>query len=119
MVFSSTFFLLVFLPLFLAIYYLTPFRGRSMVILLGSYAFYAWWRVDFLGLFIAATLWNYWIGIRLESALGTPQAKRWLALGIGVDLAVLAYFKYADFGIGSLNGLLTAVLVPIASALWH
>lgn len=109
MVFSSTFFLLVFLPLFLAIYYLTPFRGRSMVILLGSYAFYAWWRVDFLGLFIAATLWNYWIGIRLESALGTPQAKRWLALGIGVDLAVLAYFKYADFGIGSLNGLLTAV----------
>ena len=109
MVFSSTFFLLVFLPLFLAIYYLTPFRGRSMVILLGSYAFYAWWRVDFLGLFIAATLWNYWVGIRLESALGTPQAKRWLALGIGVDLGVLAYFKYADFGIGSLNGLLTAV----------
>lgn len=109
MVFSSTFFLLVFLPLFLAIYYLTPFRGRSMVILLGSYAFYAWWRVDFLGLFIAATLWNYWVGIRLESVLGTPQAKRWLALGIGVDLAVLAYFKYADFGIGSLNGLLTAV----------
>lgn len=32
MVFSSTFFLLVFLPLFLAVYYLTPMRWRSVVI---------------------------------------------------------------------------------------
>ena len=82
MVFSSTFFLLVFLPLFLAVYYLTPMRWRSVVILLGSYAFYAWWRVDFLSLFIAATLWNYGVGLRIQAHLGTPLAKRWLAAGV-------------------------------------
>ena len=36
MVFSSETFLFLFLPLFLAIYYLTPARGRSMVILFAS-----------------------------------------------------------------------------------
>ena len=43
MVFSSNVFLFLFLPLFLAIYYLTPNRGRlrNLVVLIGSYAFYA------------------------------------------------------------------------------
>ena len=108
MVFSSTFFLLVFLPLFLAVYYLTPMRWRSVVILLGSYAFYAWWRVDFLSLFIAATLWNYGVGLRIQAHLGTPLAKRWLAAGVTLDLLALGYFKYADFGLSSLNSLLVA-----------
>ncbi|MFC6658252.1 hypothetical protein ACFQEX_23690 [Roseibium salinum] len=48
MVFSSEAFLFLFLPAFLALYYLTPERWRSLILLLGSYAFYAWWRVDFL-----------------------------------------------------------------------
>ncbi|MBC7185151.1 MAG: membrane-bound O-acyltransferase family protein, partial [Marinobacter sp.] len=56
MVFSSNIFLFLFLPLFLGIYYLTPFRYRSLVILIGSYSFYAWWRVDFLLLFVAVTV---------------------------------------------------------------
>ena len=101
-------FLLVFLPLFLAVYYLTPMRWRSVVILLGSYAFYAWWRVDFLSLFIAATLWNYGVGLRIQAHLGTPLAKRWLAAGVTLDLLALGYFKYADFGLSSLNSLLVA-----------
>ena len=58
MVFSSSIFLFLFLPVFLGIYYLTPFKFRSWVILLGSYSFYAWWRVDFLLLFKAARFFN-------------------------------------------------------------
>lgn len=107
MVFSSPFFLLVFLPLFLLCYYLTPLRYRSMVILLGSYAFYAWWRVDFLMLFFAATIWNYLLGLKIAATLDTPYARRWLALGVSVDLMVLGYFKYADFGLKSFNELMT------------
>jgi alginate O-acetyltransferase complex protein AlgI len=106
MVFSSPFFLLVFLPLFLLCYYLTPLRYRSMVILLGSYAFYAWWRVDFLMLFFAATIWNYLLGLKIAATLDTPYARRWLTLGVCVDLMVLGYFKYADFGLKSFNELM-------------
>ena len=55
MVFSSTIFLSLFLPVFLIIYYLTPFKYRSRVILIGSYTFYAWWRIDFVALFAVVT----------------------------------------------------------------
>ncbi|MCK7551374.1 MBOAT family O-acyltransferase [Marinobacter goseongensis] len=109
MVFSSNIFLFLFLPAFLGIYYLTPFRHRSLVILVGSYAFYAWWRVDFLLLFVAVTLWNYLMGLAIHRAgVGTAKARRWVALGVGGDLATLAYFKYANFGIDSLNSLLVS-----------
>ncbi|WP_100656520.1 MBOAT family O-acyltransferase [Alteromonas flava] len=111
MVFSSSIFLFFFLPLFLLCYYLTPPRYRSLTILLGSYAFYAWWRVDFLALFIAVTLWNYFIGKGIAAALSAHQAKakRLLVIGITGDLATLGYFKYANFGVANFEQLLISM----------
>ena len=124
MVFSSNIFLFVFLPIFLTFYYVTPEHRRSWVILLGSYLFYAWWRVDFLLLFIAVTLWNYFIGRGIARSEGaSKQARNWLALGIAVNLSALGYFKYANFGVATVNAammelgldpwLLTVVILPI------
>ena len=124
MVFSSNVFLFLFLPAFLAAYYLSPKGGRNALIVLGSYAFYAWWRVDFLLLFIAVTVWNYGIGNAIAvQVAGSLAAKRWTALGVTGDLAVLGYFKYANFGVDSFNTLFaplgmspvgwTAVILPI------
>lgn len=111
MVFSSNIFLFAFLPLFLAVYYLTPNRGRTRnwVILVGSYLFYGWWRVDFLFLFIASTVVNYLIGARIgdESSARAVQ-KRWMQLGVVLNLALLGYFKYANFGVDTFNDLVTA-----------
>ncbi|HIP38215.1 MAG TPA: membrane-bound O-acyltransferase family protein, partial [Desulfocapsa sulfexigens] len=106
MVFSSSFFLFLFLPVFLATYYLTPFRHRSVVILLGSYSFYAWWRIDFLLLFILVTVWNYLISKQIVATGARVAEKRWLTLGIAGNLCTLAYFKYANFGVDSINALL-------------
>ena len=111
MVFSSNAFLFLFLPAFLAVYYLTPnrFRLRNWVVLLGSYGFYAWWRFDFLVLFFAVTVWNYLVGLAIaRHGARTPAAGRWLMLGVTVDLLALGYFKYANFGVDSLNALMTA-----------
>ena len=110
MVFSSQIFLFAFLPLFLAIYYLCPPRGRNLVVLIGSYAFYAWWRVDFLLLFMAVTGWNYLIGLRIADAgVRSEAARRWCVLGVVVNLGVLAYFKYANFGVDAFNVMMTQV----------
>lgn len=109
MVFSSNIFLFLFLPVFLGLYYLTPFRHRSWVILIGSYAFYAWWRVDFLLLFVAVTVWNYLMGLGIHRAgVGSSAARKWVAIGVTGDLATLGYFKYANFGVDSLNSLLSS-----------
>src|SRR6185312_7747764 len=113
MVFSSNVFLFLFLPAFLAIYYLTPNKARlrNWVVLIGSYIFYAWWRVDFLLLFAGVTLWNYFIGL----AIARTRKRKWLVLGVTVDLATLAYFKYANFGVGTLDTILVnAGLEPFA-----
>ena len=63
MVFSSNVFLFLFLPVFLGLYYLSGQRYRNLLLLVASYVFYAWWRVDYLALFIGVTVWNYWIGL--------------------------------------------------------
>lgn len=108
MVFSSLIFLFLFLPAFLAVYYLAPFRARSLVILIGSYVFYAWWRVDFLLLFAGVTLWNY-VAARMMLAAPYPgRAGLWLKLGVTGDLLTLGLFKYFNFGVDSLNAALTA-----------
>jgi len=111
MVFSSNVFLFLFLPLFLAVYYLTPNRGRTRnwVVLIGSYAFYAWWRLDFLLLFATVTAWNYVVGLAIA---GQPRrsdaARRRLVIGVAGNLLTLCYFKYANFGVSSLNDVLGA-----------
>ena len=68
MVFTSNIFLFLFLPVFLLCYYAAKDHWRSYVIVLGSYLFYAWWRPDFLILFVAISYWNYWFGIASRHA---------------------------------------------------
>jgi alginate O-acetyltransferase complex protein AlgI len=123
MVFSSSIFLFVFLPVFLAIYYVVPHRWRNLTIVVGSYVFYGWWRLDFLGLLVATTLWNYVLGLRIVGAESRPAAKRWLTLAVVGNLAVLGYFKYCNFFAGSfsdaflggapLSPLFEGVILPI------
>jgi alginate O-acetyltransferase complex protein AlgI len=106
MVFSSEIFLFLFLPLFLLAYYATPLRFRSVTILVGSYLFYAWWRLDFLALLFATTVWVYAFAILVERNLGNPRAKLFLTIGITGCLLVLGIFKYLNFFIDSFAALL-------------
>lgn len=105
MVFSSETFLFLFLPLFLALYYLTPFRFRSALILAGSYLFYGWWRFDFLLLLFLTTLWTYGIGHMIGANLGTRRARFWCGVGVAGCLSVLGVFKYLNFFIDSVAAL--------------
>jgi len=112
MVFTSNIFLFLFLPVFLLCYYAVKDHWRSYVIVLGSYLFYAWWRPDFLVLFVAISYWNYWFGIRIKAHLDAgrkPTAFRLLCIGVVGNLATLGYFKYANFGVD----VIAAVLQPM------
>lgn len=103
MVFSSNIFLFAFLPLFLSLYYLTPIRYRSIPILIGSYVFYAWWRIDFMALFAGVTLWNYFVFTQIKRE---TYARRWMQIGVAGNLITLGVFKYFGFGVDSFNVLL-------------
>jgi alginate O-acetyltransferase complex protein AlgI len=114
MIFSSHIFLFAFLPLFLSLYYLTPNQYRSLPILIGSYIFYAWWRVDFIALFAGVTIWNYFV---YKKMMSTEQPKRWMQVGIIGNLLTLVFFKYANFGVESFNQAISAIgAEPVALA---
>ncbi len=112
MVFSSPLFIFLFLPIFLGLYYVLPGRFRTGWILAGSWVFYGFWRIDFLGLFIAVSFGNWLAGLLLARALYDEgradrlRARLIVGLAVGLNLAVLGYFKYFNFGVASLNALL-------------
>lgn len=106
MIFASEIFLFLFLPVFLTGYYLTPLRYRSWSILLGSYVFYGWWRIDFLGLLILTTLWTFAFGRLISRHQGTGLARLACSFGVAGCLAVLGVFKYLNFFVDSLADLL-------------
>ena len=107
MIFASFEFLFLFLPVFFVVYYLTPAGLRNWPILILSWAFYAWWRVDFLALLVCVTAFTFVTSRMMVSAgLGSRRGKLWLQAGLVGNLGVLAYFKYANFGVDSLNGVL-------------
>jgi len=112
MAFASGLFLFLFLPIFLALYHLLPSAARRPWVLVASWFFYAWWRLDFLALLIGATLLTWLAGqwiLRARAQRVLSRARAAVALGVTVNLALLAYFKYADFGVQSLNVLIGAL----------
>ena len=108
MVFTTPAFLFLFLPLFLILYYASPKKLKSPVILLGSWIFYAFWRVDFLFLVIFMSLVNYIFGYYIDLyRLNQSLSRKILISAVSANLSVLAYFKYFNFGAESLNSLLS------------
>jgi alginate O-acetyltransferase complex protein AlgI len=126
MLFNSDGFLFVFLPLTLAAFAIAV-RLRSppfavAVLVAASYVFYGWWEPALLALLAASTLFNYAVGYLLTQAADEKQRTRvriLLILGIGGDLALLGYYKYADFFVANLDTVtgsgfaLPAIALPI------
>jgi len=97
MVFSSPLFILLFLPLTLAAYYVLPRAWRNGVLLVASLVFYAWGELRYVPLVLASVLFNGWAGVRIGDAVDPRARRRWLGLAVTANLATLAVFKYANF----------------------
>ena len=79
MAFSSMTFLFGFLPAVLVCYFLLPTRcrrGRNMVLLLFSLAFYAWGGVRLLPALLASCVLN-WAGALLAAPGKHPSGRQW------------------------------------------
>lgn len=109
MVFSSNIFLFAFLPLFLTCYYLMPGNARSGLILVFSYLFYGWLRPEFLALLVGVTVISYAVALAIEKTTEPVRRHRLLTGGVALNLLALGYFKYANFGIDTLNAALSGL----------
>src|SRR5271169_1340444 len=96
MVFSSAIFLYVYAPVFFVFYYISPKNFRGSLILLGSLVFYT----AGAGPIVIVLLFSVWINHFLALRIDQPardDRRRLQTFGICINLAGLAYFKYADF----------------------
>lgn len=121
MVFSSSLFLVYFLPIFFGFYLLAPRNSRNYVALLGSTFFYAWGAPLFVFVVYASLLVDFWL---VKQFSIRKEHRKWLvAASVTVNVGLLGYFKYANFFVENFNGILgsmgvesvawTSVVLPI------
>lgn len=106
MVFSSTIFLCVYLPLVLLGYYICPKKGRNLFLLIVSLVFYAWGEPKYVFLMIFSILVNYVFGLLMDKhRANKKRLKLMLVLSVVIDLGLLSVFKYTDFIITNINAI--------------
>ena len=76
MLFSSVTFLFVFLPVSLAVYYISPYALKNIVLLIASLFFYAWCEPVYVVLMILSIFFNYICGKDIEEKKENPRAAR-------------------------------------------
>ena len=105
MVFSSFTFLLLFLPaVCLCTGLARSIRAKNGVLCLFSLVFYAWGEPVYVLLMLLSIGLNGLIGL----GMGRYPARRkpLMMLSLALNLGALGYFKYTDFLLDSMNGLL-------------
>lgn len=121
MLFNSFGFLFLFMPAVVLGFFLLARLRRDWAaawLALASLFFYGWWDVRYLPLLLGSICLNYLAGRLIAQCQGRPRL-RWLTLAVVLNLALLGYYKYAAFAIGSINALLgsdyplLAVVLPI------
>ena len=121
MLFNSYAFLFAYLPVTVIGFFLLARKSRELAaawLAAASLFFYAWWSLAYLPLLLASIAFNFRAGQCIAAAEGKAR-RRWLASAVAANLIVLAYFKYADFFLSSVNALagtdmpMLHVLLPI------
>ena len=106
MVFSSLTFLLIFFPLFLALYFgRRKIAWRNGVLLAASLIFYGWSEPVWILAMVFSTGVNYACARAIARAKRPAARRGYLAAAVAVSLGFLFYFKYADFTFNALRGL--------------
>ncbi len=80
--------------------------GRKLFLLGASYFFYGYWDWRFMLLLAGGSLINYWAGMALSLESEMRRRKRIVAVGVALNLVVLAFFKYYGFFLESLGEIL-------------
>ena len=125
MLFNSYSFIFLFLPVvFLGFFQLGRIHRAYAAawLALASLFFYGYWNPAYVGLLLGSIVFNYACGLWIAKAHAQGQQRRknrLLAFAIAADILLLAYYKYANFFLSSVNSLtggelsLGAIILPL------
>lgn len=107
MVFANLFFLYIFLPVNLILYYATcSYAVRNFVLVAMSFLFYAWGEPVWVLLLLASGFMVWLCSLLVERFAGTRRGKAALILAVTIGLSLLGIFKYSGFLIENINAVL-------------
>lgn len=112
MLFNSINFI-IFFPCVLLVYFLIPDRIKYLWLLASSYFFYMCWNAKYAVLILTSTAITYASGLLIEKANDIRGKKVVVATSFISNLAILAYFKYTNFGIDIINELMSAIHIQL------
>jgi len=108
MLFNSFEYIFAFLPLVFFLYF-TLAKVRiyfaKILLIVASLFFYAWWKLEYLPILLASIVFNFTVAdlIREDKLQRFLPKKAVLIFGIIANVALLGYYKYADFFIENVN----------------
>ena len=105
MVFSSVFFLFVFLPITLAGYYALRGKARNYWLLLVSMLFFSWSQPQYAVLILLSVLLNYLSGLLVERWPSRCWSRCVLAMALLLNIGILFFYKYYNFAVSIINSL--------------
>ena len=104
MLFNSLGFLFAFLPVaYLVFWHLTGKTARYVWLAISGYAFYSFWNYKFCALMFFSTAVSYLAGLGLLRWQDPRRRQLCVVLPVATDLALLGFFKYANFMVANLN----------------
>ena len=112
MQFDSLAFLAFFLIIAALYWWVPAWHQRKNVLLAASYLFYAGWNPYFLPLLVITSLIDWRLALHMGSIASQQRRKKWLIAICTMNLAVLGYFKYANFFIDNLNAMTASMGLP-------
>ena len=118
MLFNSYAFIFLFLPFTLLLFFQLAKVSAKLAagwLAAASLVFYGWWSPAYVALLVVSIVFNYGMGltiVRADAAADKPRRKRLLVLAVTVDLALLGYYKYANFFLDNVNAVLGTSTSP-------
>lgn len=123
MLFNSYFFIFLFLPITLIVFYkLNEYSSQAAIswLVIASLFFYGWWNPIYIGLIILSILFNFIVSEIISAQQSHHLKKLLLIAGVTFNLLLLGYFKYANFFINNINTVfstsisLNEIILPLA-----
>lgn len=99
----------VFFAIVGALYVVMPHKLQNRMLLVASYVFYGAWDWRFLSLIMLSTVVDYFIGLKMAAEDDQTRRKRLLWMSLGVNLGMLAIFKYLGFFVDSFQAMLAGI----------
>ena len=103
MIFSSNVFLLYFLPIFLAAYFLTPRKWRNYTLLFASIIFYAYGAPEFIIQLLVSMVANFYLVRWMVKTDNQLTKKIICGVSITISIGLLFYYKYGNFTMENIN----------------